>query len=68
MPKHEIVAEKEKEELMKRYNAPYDHFPQILFSDPVIRQIGAKPGDVVKVTRISQTAGVIDYYRYVVMG
>jgi DNA-directed RNA polymerase subunit H len=67
VPKHEIVSEKEKEELMKRYNATDHQFPQILLSDPVIREIGAKPGDMVKVSRVSQTAGVSEYYRYVVM-
>ena len=68
VPKHEIMAEKEKAELIKRYNALQDQFPQILFSDPVIRQIGAKPGDMVKITRESPTAGISEYYRYVVMG
>ena len=68
VPKHEIMAEEEKVELVKRYNSSHDLFPQILFSDPVVRQIGAKPGDMVKITRESPTAGVSEYYRYVVMG
>ena len=67
VPKHEIVSEKEKQELSKLYNATNNQFPQILLSDPVIREIGAKPGDMIKITRESQTAGVTEYYRYVVM-
>ena len=67
VPNHEIVSEKEKQELSKLYNARPNQFPQILLSDPVIREIGAKPGDMIKITRESQTAGVTEYYRYVVM-
>ena len=68
VPKHEILSEKEVGVITKKYNALPKFFPQILFSDPVVREIGAKPGDMVKITRNSPTAGEFAYYRYVVMG
>lgn len=67
VPKHEIVSDKEKEEVVRKYNASPDQFPQILVSDPVVREIGAKPGDLIKVTRTSQTAGESIFYRFVVV-
>lgn len=67
VPKHEIVSEEEKKEIIRRYNASPEQFPQILASDPVVREIGAKPGDLVKITRTSQTAGESIYYRFVVV-
>lgn len=60
VPKHEIVSEEEKEELMRKYG-PLELFPKILSSDPMVERLGAKPGDLIKVYR---SEGI--YYRYVV--
>jgi DNA-directed RNA polymerase subunit H len=67
VPKHEIVEEKEKAEIIKKFNASPAQFPQILVSDPVVREIGGKPGDLIKVTRESQTADEFVFYRFVVV-
>jgi DNA-directed RNA polymerase subunit H len=40
--------------------------PYIKVTDPAARTIGAKPGDLVRIIRKSQTAGESDFYRYVV--
>lgn len=68
VPKHEIVSGEEKEKIIRTYSASLEQFPQILASDPVAREINAKPVDLVKITRKSQTAGESVYYRFVVVG
>jgi DNA-directed RNA polymerase subunit H len=40
--------------------------PKILLSDPALNKLEAKPKDVVKITRKSQTAGYSTYYRIAV--
>ena len=40
--------------------------PQIESGDPAVKAIGAKPGDILKITRKSTTAGEHITYRYVV--
>ena len=66
VPKHEIVSEKEVEELMSKYRIKPYQLPWIKASDPVAKLIGAKPGDVLKIARKSPTAGSAVAYRYVI--
>ncbi|MEM1593208.1 MAG: DNA-directed RNA polymerase subunit H [Archaeoglobaceae archaeon] len=66
VPKHEILREEEVEELLKLLGVSKEQLPKIKASDPIIKEIGAKPGDVVKITRKSLTAGVSIFYRLVV--
>lgn len=66
VPKHEILSGKEKEAVLKKFDAKEDELPKILIADPIAEMIGAKPGDVVKITRKSPTAGQSIYYRTVV--
>lgn len=68
VPKHIILNEKGKEELLNSYGITTKQLPRILESDPAVKAIGAKIGDVLKITRKSTTAGVADYYRIVVKG
>jgi len=67
VPKHIILDEKEKKEIIKKY-AGGDPFklPYISRNDPVVKAIRAKPGDVIKIIRKSPTAGETVYYRLVV--
>ncbi|RJS68128.1 DNA-directed RNA polymerase subunit H [Candidatus Bathyarchaeota archaeon] len=66
VPKHEILTPEEKEELLKKYRVKPYQIPIIKASDPVVRVIGAKPGDILRITRKSPTAGVYISYRYVI--
>ena len=66
VPKHEIVSEEVKKEILAKFNANEEQFPFLFNTDPVVREIGAKPGDMVRITRVSDTAGESFYYRYVV--
>ena len=68
VPKHEIVADQERQEILQKYKVHPYQLPYINVSDPAVKAIGAKPGDIVKVIRESQTAGTYFAYRYVVEG
>jgi DNA-directed RNA polymerase subunit H len=66
VPMHEILDEKEKEQLLAQYKVQPYQMPQIKSTDPAVKAIGAKPGDILKITRKSATAGEHVAYRYVV--
>jgi DNA-directed RNA polymerase subunit H (RpoH/RPB5) len=66
VPFHEIISEKEKSELLKKYNITIDQLPKMLNNDPVAVFVGAKPGQIVKITRESRTAKEAVAYRLVV--
>ncbi|MEM1689650.1 MAG: DNA-directed RNA polymerase subunit H [Candidatus Hadarchaeales archaeon] len=68
VPKHEVLSQEEAKEVLERYRVEPHQLPLLLSSDPVAKAIGAKPGDIVKITRKSPTAGEIVIYRYVVEG
>ncbi len=68
VPKHEVLSPEEASKVLKELGVSPDKLPWIRASDPVARAIGAKPGDIVKITRKSPTAGEIVVYRYVVPG
>jgi len=66
VPKHELLSEKEKKELLKILGIKPEQLPKIRADDPIAKEIGAKVGDIVKIIRKSPTAGVSIAYRYVV--
>jgi DNA-directed RNA polymerase subunit H len=66
VPKHEILEEDEKEQLLAKYRVHPYQLPQISSSDPAVKAIGAKPGDILRIIRKSPTAGEHLAYRYVI--
>ncbi len=66
VPKHRIISDKEKQNLLERYSIKLRQLPRLRVRDPAAMEIGAKVGDVVEITRESLTAGETKYYRVVV--
>jgi len=68
VPKHIIMGEEERNELLKKYKVSLKQLPRILITDPAIADKNPKVGDIIKIKRRSLTAGESIYYRVVVRG
>jgi len=68
VPKHTKLNDKDKEKLLEKYNISVSQLPKITKNDPAIKDLKLKPGDVVKIIRISPTAGEAVFYRSVTNG
>lgn len=66
VPRHEILTLKEREQILTQYKIQPYQLPEIKVSDPAVKAVGAKPGDILRVIRKSPTAGTHIAYRYVV--
>lgn len=64
IPKHELLNDKTKETLLGIYK---EHdLPKIFTTDRMVRYLGAKVGDIIKITRPTINSGESVYYRKVV--
>jgi len=68
IPKHAKLSDKETKELFDKYKVTIKELPKIKKSDPAIADLDVKTGDVVRITRDSQTAGKTFFYRGVING
>ena len=68
IPKHVVLSQREKADLLKRYKITVESLPRILKEDPAVAHLSAKDGDVIKILRKSPTAGEATFYRVVVSG
>ncbi len=71
VPEHRLLDAGEAERVLKSLRITKDQLPKIKMTDPVIQVLerihGAiEEGRIIKVTRISETAGVSEAYRLVV--
>jgi|TARA_B100000959_G_scaffold150895_1_gene158331 DNA-directed RNA polymerase subunit H len=66
VPEHEVLKEEEADSLLNEYNISKGQLPKILITDAVVKNIKADVGDIIKITRNSQTAGTAVVYRVVV--
>lgn len=65
VPRHEVIrGEPEVEEVMQRFHVKSRyHLPLILSTDPMARYLALKPGQLVRITRVSPSAGHYTLYR-----
>ncbi len=71
VPEHRLVPEAQAEEILKKLRITKDQLPKIHRSDPVIQVLERiegpiEEGRIIRVTRISGTAGVSEAYRLVI--
>ena len=62
VPKHEILALAESKKVLEKFHCKPTELPLIFVTDPAIIGLGVKPGDMIKITRKSATAGESLYY------
>lgn len=63
-----ILPREEARALFRRLHIRPWQIPWIRSNDPLVKAVGAKPGDVLKIVRRSETAGEGVIYRLVVPG
>ena len=68
VPLFNILTKEEVDTLRHTYGIKKEGLPWIRRSDPICKEIGAKPGEVLKIVRKSQVSGQVVTYRYVVPG
>ena len=66
VPKHELLSEEEAGELLKALGVKKEDLPKIKANDPIVKEIGAKPGDIVRIIREDKVFGTSVYYRLVI--
>jgi DNA-directed RNA polymerase subunit H len=65
VPEHSILSESDKRKVFKDLDCNKNQLPKIKITDPVVNAIDAKEGDVLQITRKSDTAGIFITYRLV---
>ena len=65
VPKFRILSEEEKNRVLENYGTTPNKLPKIMQSDPVVKKLDAKKGDLLEIRRKSEVAGEYVYYRIV---
>ena len=66
VPKHELLSPEEGQKILEKYKVTREQMPMILLTDPAIKHLEAKVGDIIKITRSSKYVGPSLYYRVVI--
>ena len=66
VPKHEILTSEQETELLEKYDCTKAQLPRIKYTDAGAKIVAARPGNIIKITRKSATAGTAIYYRVVI--
>ena len=66
VPEHRVLSIEEAAEVLKVLGVKPSQLPRISINDPIVRLLGAKPGDIIEIRRRSPTAGESIAYRIVV--
>ena len=64
-PKHIKLGEREKAQMLEKYHVTSKELPKIQKTDAAIKELDAKPGEMIKIIRKSPTAGESFFYRVV---
>ncbi|NIO20430.1 MAG: DNA-directed RNA polymerase subunit H [Candidatus Aenigmarchaeota archaeon] len=65
VPKFKILSKEEKKQILERFKTTEQKLPKVLESDPVVKKLNAKTGDVLEIARSSDVSGQALYYRIV---
>ncbi|MEG3224965.1 MAG: DNA-directed RNA polymerase subunit H [Methanobacteriales archaeon Met13] len=65
VPDHVVLKKNQITKMLNELDVEPEHLPKKKLDDPVVKAIDAKAGDIIKITRKSQTAGKFITYRLV---
>lgn len=68
VPKHTKLSDKEKKDILEKYNITLLNLPKIMIKDAAIANLKPKEGDVIKIIRVNPHVGNTIFYRCVING
>lgn len=66
VPKHTKLSEEDAQKVLDKFNIASRQLPKILKTDPTIKELDPKPGDVIEIERKSPTVEKTKFYRVVI--
>jgi DNA-directed RNA polymerase I, II, and III subunit RPABC1 len=66
VPRHELLSKDDADNVLTLYDTQRSQLPLIMKTDRMARHLGMRPGQIVRITSASPTAGEYVHYRYCV--